>query len=108
MKRLVTIAALFLAASCIANAAGNADAGATKIEACMACHGAHGKAVAPMYPNLAGQNALYLEHALEAYRDGRRRGGTADIMAPQAANLSDEDIADIAAYYSEQCIACSQ
>ena len=53
-----------------------------------------------MYPNLAGQNALYLEHALKAYRDGQRTGGTADIMAPQALHLSDGGIADIAAYYS--------
>lgn len=101
MKRLVTIAALLLAVSGTALAAGDAKAGATKIEVCTACHGEHGKSVAPMYPNLAGQNALYLEHALKAYRDGQRKGGAADIMAPQALHLSDGDIADIAAYYSQ-------
>lgn len=102
MKKLVTIAALSLPMLGSANAAGDAEAGATKIEVCMACHGEHGKAVAPMYPNLAGQNALYLEHALKAYRDGQRKGGTADIMAPEAMHLSDKDIADIAAYYNQQ------
>lgn len=102
MKSLVTIAVLLFAIAGTAMAAGDAKAGATKIEVCMACHGKHGKSVAPMYPNLAGQNSLYLEHALEAYRAGQRKGGTADIMAPEAMHLSDKDIADIAAYYSQQ------
>lgn len=100
MKSFVMIALLSLALGGTALAAGDAKAGATKIEICKSCHGEHGKSVAPMYPNLAGQKALYLEHALKAYRDGRRKGGTADIMAPEALHLSDQDIADIAAYYS--------
>ena len=65
-----------------------------------ACHGTDGKATGPIYPNLAGQNAAYLESALKAYREGQRGGGMSAIMAPQAAALSDQDIADIAAYFS--------
>lgn len=54
----------------------------------------------PVYPNLAGQNAEYLVSALKAYRDKQRQGGMAAIMQMQASNLSDEDIANLAAYYS--------
>ncbi|WP_048305676.1 cytochrome c [Halomonas sp. PR-M31] len=85
-----------------AQAAGDADAGAEKIAVCVACHGKDGKATAPIYPNLAGQSAQYLESALKAYREGQRGGGMAMMMAPQAKQLSDEDIANIAAYYSQQ------
>lgn len=105
--RFVITAALLLAAFGIANAAGDPEEGAIKARGCMACHGQHGCAVAPMYPELAGQNALYLKHALKAYREGRRRGGTANIMVPQAMRLSNEDIADLAAYYS-QLDPCTQ
>lgn len=93
-----------LGAACLfslnAQAAGDAAAGETKIGACAACHGTDGKATGPIYPNLAGQNAPYLEGALKAYREGQRGGGMSAIMAPQAASLSDQDIADIAAYFS--------
>ena len=61
---------------------------------------AEGIAIMPVYPNLAGQNAEYLVSALKAYRDKQRQGGMAAIMQMQANNLSDEDIANLAAYYS--------
>ncbi|MDX6018587.1 cytochrome c [Shewanella indica] len=83
-------------------AAGDAAAGAQKVAVCAACHGANGTSAVNIYPNLAGQWAPYLESALKAYRAGERTGGMTAMMAPQAANLSDEDIADIAAFYSEQ------
>ncbi len=51
-------------------AAGDAAAGQAKAAACAACHGAQGKVTVPMYPNLAGQNAMYLQHALQAYKKG--------------------------------------
>ena len=83
-------------------AAGDAKAGAQKIAICVACHGADGKATADVYPNLAGQSATYLETSLKAYRAGERGGGMSAVMTPQATNLSDQDIADIAAYYNQQ------
>lgn len=86
----------------MAQAAGDAEAGAAKIAVCAACHGMDGKAAANIYPHLAGQSAPYLESALKAYRSGERGGGMSAMMAPQATNLSDQDIADIAAYYSAQ------
>ncbi|MDR5902526.1 MULTISPECIES: c-type cytochrome [Halomonas] len=83
-----------------AQAAGDAAAGEAKIAVCAACHGTDGMATAPIYPNLAGQSATYLESSLKAYRAGERGGGMSAMMTPQAQSLSDEDIADIAAYYS--------
>jgi|AntRauTorcE11898_2_1112593.scaffolds.fasta_scaffold37702_1 cytochrome c553 len=101
MKSLLVAALLggvFLAMD--AQAAGDPAAGEGKIAACAACHGTDGKATAPIYPNLAGQPAAYLESSMKAYRDGLRGGGMSVLMTPQAQGLSDEDIADIAAYYA--------
>ncbi|WP_061796703.1 c-type cytochrome [Serratia ficaria] len=83
-----------------AMAAGDAAAGKEKSAGCMACHGAEGKVKVPMYPNLAGQNTLYLQHALQAYKKGERNGGQAEVMKAYVSGLSDADIADLAAYYA--------
>ncbi len=83
-------------------AKGDAKAGAGKVAVCVACHGEGGKKpAAPIYPRLAGQTSEYLASSLIAYREGQRQGGMAAMMSPQAATLSDEDIADIAAYYAQ-------
>lgn len=84
----------------IALAVGNVANGKAKSVVCSTCHGADGIATMPVYPNLAGQNAEYLASALKTYRDKQRQGGMAAIMQMQAANLSDEDITDLAAYYA--------
>ena len=63
---------------------------------CVACHGINGKAIAPMYPNLNGQWEKYLRKQLVAYKDGSRKNA---IMSIQAQNLSDDDIAALAAHY---------
>ncbi|MDI5892775.1 c-type cytochrome [Halomonas rhizosphaerae] len=101
MKSLLVAALLggaFLAMD--AQAAGDPEAGEGKIGTCVACHGKDGMGTAPIYPNLAGQSAEYLVSAMKAYRDGQRGGGMSAIMAPQAQGLSDEDIADMSAYYA--------
>lgn len=98
-------AALLVSGMAVAGAAsaqGDPEAGAEKIATCVACHGLDGKATADIYPSLSGQSATYLEMSLKAYREGQRGGGMAAVMTPQATNLSDQDIADIAAYYSQQ------
>jgi cytochrome c553 len=103
LKGSITAAFLALIVQpCLANAEGDPVAGAGKITMCAACHGTDGKSPANIYPNLAGQWAAYLESSLKAYRAGERSGGMSAMMTPQAAALSDEDIADIAAYYSAQ------
>lgn len=73
-----------------------------QIAVCAACHGVDGRSSAPIYPNLAGQSAAYMEMALKAYRAGEREGGMSAVMTPQAANLSDQEITDLSAYYSKQ------
>jgi len=81
-------------------AAADIAVGKAKSAVCTTCHGADGIAIMPAYPNLAGQNADYLESALKAYRAEQRQGGMAAIMQMQAQNLSDEDITNLAAYYA--------
>jgi cytochrome c553 len=81
-------------------AAGDAQAGKEKSATCAACHGADGTAKIESYPHLAGQNEQYLINALKAYKNKQRQGGQAAIMQGMAANLSDQDIQDLAAYYS--------
>ncbi len=80
-------------------AGGDAGAGKEKSTVCASCHGVSGESVMPEYPILAGQHQDYLEHALKAYRSGERSN---PIMAAFVAALSDEDIADLAAYYAAQ------
>ncbi|HBP96638.1 MAG TPA: cytochrome C554 [Pantoea agglomerans] len=79
---------------------GDLQGAAQKAGSCMACQGAEGKAALPVYPDLAGQHAPYLEHALQAYKKGERSGGQAEVMKAFVAGLSDSDMADLAAYYS--------
>jgi cytochrome c553 len=101
MKKLI-IAALAASLSAGVMAAGDAAAGKGKVAACAGCHGMNGKAMVPTYPSLAGQNAAYLEGALKAYKTQERKGYQAAIMYGMAAALSDQDIADIAAFYASQ------
>ncbi|MBC6428263.1 MAG: cytochrome c [Cellvibrionales bacterium] len=98
MRKALFIASLLLAPA--ASLAGDAAAGKAKAATCIACHGAKGISLIPIYPNLAGQNAPYLEIAMKAYRDGQRTGPSAALMKPMVAALTDEDIANLAAYYS--------
>jgi cytochrome c553 len=81
------------------HAAGDAAAGQAKAAVCAACHGGDGKAIQPSYPNIAGQHASYIAKQLTDYRDGNRNNA---LMTGQAANLSDQDIQDLAAYFSSR------
>ncbi len=69
---------------------------------CVACHGPDGVGILPDYPTLAGQHADYIEQALKAYRGGKRQNV---IMNGMAAALKDEDIHQLAAYFSQQAPA---
>lgn len=83
-----------------AQANGSADAGKQKSQTCQACHGADGNGVGiTLYPVLAGQHADYLRKALGGYKSGARSN---PIMAGFAGALSEQDIADLAAYFSAQ------
>ena len=66
-------------------------------QACVDCHGAEGNApIDATYPKLAGQYDDYIAHSLQGYRDGRREHA---LMSSQAAGLTDQQIADLAAYF---------
>ena len=76
---------------------GDAHAGAAKAAVCAACHGPQGVAIAPNFPNLAGQSATYLYVQLKEFHDGQRND---PVMTGQAAALSDADMRDLASYYA--------
>ena len=71
-------------------------------QSCVDCHGAEGNApIDASYPKLGGQYADYIEHSLQAYRSGDRGGSpTTDLMGSQAKGLTDQQIADLAAYFA--------
>ncbi|WP_404365441.1 c-type cytochrome [Marinobacter sp.] len=91
--------ALITALPMAAMAAGDPAAGKSKSAVCAACHGADGISQIPTYPNLAGQKAGYTVLALNAYKNKQRSGGQAAVMQGQAMSLSEQDMADLAAYY---------
>jgi len=77
--------------------AADAQAGRQKIVTCQACHGLDGLSKNPEAPNLAGQVESYMVKSLRDYRSGERRHEAMNIVAK---DLTDEDIADVAAYYA--------
>lgn len=91
--------ALALALSLPACAGGNAEAGKAKSAACAGCHGEDGNSTVPSFPKLAGQHPDYIYRALKDYKMGKRKN---PIMAGQVANLSDQDMKDLGAYYAKQ------
>ena len=98
MKTLLnlSVAVLFSSLASV-SFAGDAAAGKAKSMTCAGCHGANGISNNPMWPNLAGQKQAYLASSLKMYRDGRRVNA---MMSAMAKNLTDADIANLAAYYS--------
>ncbi|HHM06533.1 MAG TPA: c-type cytochrome [Gammaproteobacteria bacterium] len=95
MKTSLTLTLLILAGSATAAPAGDAAAGRAKAKACAACHGLDGKGRI----HLAGKNADYLAAQLHAFKRGQRKS---PMMNTLAGKLSDEDIADLAAYFAAQ------
>ena len=95
---LATMAALALVHGS-ALAAGDIDAGKAKSAPCAACHGADGNSPSGAFPIIAGQYRDYLERALEDYKTGARKN---PIMAGFAANLTEQDREDLAAFYASQ------
>lgn len=96
--RVVTISMLswLLVTQALPVMAADVEAGKRKAATCAGCHGPEGISRNPMWPNLAGQQPGYLVKQLKAFRDGSRKD---PMMTPLAAPLSDEDIANLAAYY---------
>lgn len=95
MKHIFLILALSLSSACVL--AGDPEAGKDKAASCAACHGPAGISANPEWPNLAGQKEGYLAIQLIAFRDGTREN---ILMSPMAKSLKDEDIDDLAVYFS--------
>ena len=68
---------------------------------CAGCHGADGNSQVQQFPKLAGQRARYLDAQLKGFKDGERQSA---VMGPIAAKLSDQAIADVSVYYSNQAM----
>ena len=98
MKTVYIIFA-FLASLSMQSQAADIEAGHTKSAACIACHGVGGNSAVSMFPVLAGQNARYLYLELRDYKSGARKN---EMMTAMAANLSKEDMQDLAAYFADQ------
>ncbi len=105
MNKLIVSLLLTVGISGIAHAAGepvkpgDATAGQAKAAVCGACHGPDGNSMAPNFPKLAGQGERYLTKQLHDIKSGKR---TVLEMTGLLTNLSDQDLADIAAYFSSQ------
>lgn len=100
MKKLFAtlfFATLFLVVS--PTHAADPDSGKEVSKQCVSCHGEDGNSPTPNFPRLAGQHQDYLLHALKAYKTGERKNA---IMVGIVAALSEDDMKNVAAYYSIQ------
>ncbi|MEN9680846.1 MAG: hypothetical protein RLZZ627_739 [Pseudomonadota bacterium] len=103
MKCLVTIA--LLGSASLSLAAGNPEAGEEKAGLCAGCHGDDGNAAAPIFPKLAGQHASFLIKQLHDFRSQKRVEPTMNAMAEP---LTDEDVLDLAAFYTSKKITTEE
>ncbi len=102
VTRKILIMALAALLPLAATADGDVKNGRALTDTCLGCHAIENyRTLYPMYkvPKLGGQNEAYLVVALKAYRDGARPHKT---MHAQAATLSDQEIADVAAYFASR------
>jgi cytochrome c553 len=106
MKNIGLLICLFLGFSASAVAQGNADKGKEKSVTCGACHGADGNSAIAMNPKLAGQHANYLVKQLTEFKlasqTGGKEGRNNAVMNGMSAALSEQDILDLASYFSSQ------
>lgn len=99
MKKLCCLLVVYLLFVTCANAGGDPEAGKQKSTPCATCHGANGNSVNPAWPNLAGQGEKYLVNQLQLFKEKIRIN---TLMNPQAVNLSEQDILDLAAFFASQ------
>ena len=86
-------------ASAASPAEGSVEEGQAKSATCVACHGANGNSPNPEWPNIAGQHEQYIFKQLQAFKAGERQN---PLMTPIAQTLSEDDMADLAVFYSQQ------
>lgn len=100
--QILSISLALTSATGILHAEGDINAGKQKAESCASCHGDSGNSMVATFPKLAQQHSSYLERQLHAFKDGSRND---PMMSPMALSLTDEDMADISAYYAAQKIS---
>lgn len=106
MKKLILVAvALFASVTMNVAVAGDAAAGKAKSAACGGCHGFDGNSPIPTYPKLAGQNEAYIAKQVKDFKANTTRQNA--IMLGMVAALSDDDAADIGAYFQAQTLAAA-
>jgi cytochrome c553 len=96
---LIALAIAGTAFSGPALAAGSAEAGQAKAVTCSACHGMDGNSLNPEWPSLAGQHENYIVKSLQSFKSGARQNV---LMSSMALPLTDEDMLDLAAFFSAQ------
>ena len=99
MFALIAASVMGLASTTLMAAEGDAAAGKARAAACAACHGADGNSMTADFPKLAGQSAGYIAKQLADFKSGKRSN---PIMAGMVAGLSEQDMADLGAYYAGQ------
>ena len=106
MKNISLLVCLFVGFSASAIAQGDAEKGKAKAVTCGACHGADGNSTLAMNPKIAGQHANYLAKQLTEFKlasqSGGKEGRNNAVMNGMSAMLSEQDILDLAAYFSSQ------
>ena len=80
---------------------GDATKGSQLVESCAACHGADGNSISTDWPKLSGQNQRYLYEQLMYFRDGDRMNALMMSVTPYLQTLGDDDLKNIAAFYSQ-------
>jgi len=100
----LSLALAFTSTSGILHAEGSINAGKEKAASCISCHGDNGNSMVSTFPNLAQQHSSYLIKQLQAFKAGTRKN---PMMNAIASGLSNEDMADIAAYYAAQEISAN-
>ena len=80
---------------------GDASVGAQLVDSCAACHGVDGNSISTDWPKLSGQNQRYLYEQLKYFRDGSRMNALMMSVTPYLQTLTDENLKDIAAFYSK-------
>jgi cytochrome c553 len=99
LKHSLSAAVLSACFWTVSVSAADIAAGEQKAATCLGCHGPKGKSSSAQWPNLAAQQSAYIVNQLNAFKTGTR---TNPMMQSMAANLSDDDITNLAAYYSSQ------
>ena len=87
---------------------GDAAKGSALVGVCASCHGADGNSISSDWPKLAGQNQRYLYEQLQYFKDGERNNALMMSVTPYLQSLKDDDLLDIAAFYSSKMITGGQ